>query len=224
MEMMIVAETLPYMMSTGLVSKILDAIRSAKTPDRFSQDFLGTVLGFSSGSAKPFISLGKRLTLINSDGTPTDLYRRFRGSIEESKAAMAEAIRAGYSPLYKRNEFADQLDKKKLEGLVKEITGSEDGSSMVRAIVGTFEALKPYADFAATGAGGSGGARAIPNETSDGLLDRPSDLPTPPTGLPPQGLDNGSVRFGYTININLPNTSDIAVFNSIFKALKDHLL
>src|SRR4051812_29374207 len=103
------------MNSTGLVSKILDKIKEAKTPDRFSQDFLGTVLGFSGGSARPFIPLAKRLTLINSDGTPSELYRRFRGSDEQSKAAMAQAIRVGYAPLYKRNEFAHQLDKKKLE-------------------------------------------------------------------------------------------------------------
>ena len=34
----------------------------------------------------------------------------------------------------------------------------------------------------------------------------------------------GGVRLGYTINLNLPNTNDIAVFNAIFKSLKEHLL
>ncbi|KIC56946.1 DUF5343 domain-containing protein [Microbacterium hominis] len=212
------AETLPYMQSTGLVGKILDAIKSAKTPDRFSQDFLGTVLGFPSGSAKPFISLGKRLSLINSDGTPSDLYKRFRGSVDESKVAMAEAIRTGYAPLYKRNEFADQLDKKKLEGLVKEVTGAEEGSSTLRAIVGTFEALKPYADFTASGTTG-GSAEPPDNSAQNG-----ADAAPARGGLHDHSGGGAAVRFGYTININLPNTSDIAVFNSIFKALKDHLL
>jgi hypothetical protein len=32
------------------------------------------------------------------------------------------------------------------------------------------------------------------------------------------------IRFGYTINLNLPATSDIAVFDAIFKSLRDHLL
>jgi len=211
------AETLPYMNSTGLVSKILDKIKEAKAPDRFSQDFLGTVLGYSSGSARPFISLAKRLTLINSDGTPSPLYHRFRGSEDESRAAMAEAIRKGYALLYKRNEYAHNLDKKKLEGLIREITGMEEGNSVLRAVTGTFEALKKYADFDATAesrqalgiddeeprAGDKGdehGSRA------DGLRD----------GLP--------LRFGYTININLPDTNDIAVFNAIFRSMKEHLL
>ena len=100
------AETLPYMQSTGLLTKILDKVKEARTPDRFSQDYLGTVLGFSGGSARPFISLAKRIGLINPDGTPSSLYHRFRGSEGESRAAMAEAIRKGYTPLFKRNEYA----------------------------------------------------------------------------------------------------------------------
>ena len=104
------AETLPYMTSTGLVTRILNKIKEAKTPERFSQDFLDTVLGFSGGSARSFISLAKRIGLINSDGTPSDLYRRFRGSEDESRAAMAEAVRKGYAGLYRRNEFAHRLE------------------------------------------------------------------------------------------------------------------
>jgi hypothetical protein len=37
----------------------------------------------------------------------------------------------------------------------------------------------------------------------------------------PQSL---GLNLGYTINLNLPATSDPAVFNAIFKALKEHLL
>ncbi len=212
------AETLPYMNSTGLVSKILDKIKEAKTPERFSQDFLGTVLGYSSGSAKPFISLAKRIGLINSDGTPSPLYHRFRGSEDESKAAMAEAIRKGYAPLYKRNEYAHDLDKKKLEGLIREITGMEEGSSVLRAITGTFEALKKYADFDAPAGTGSGSGDTGDNVADDSVGGGNG------TGGGDGGPDGLPMRFGYTININLPDTNDIAVFNAIFKSMKEHLL
>lgn len=212
-----VAETLPYMQSTGTIGKILDKIKDAKTPDRFSQDFLSTVLGFPGGGPKPFIPLAKRLGLLNSDGTPTDLYRRFRGSEEESKAAMAAAIKIGYAPLYKRNEYADKLDKKKLEGLIKEITGSEAGNSTLRAMVGTFEALKAHADFGLTPDSGASG-------TPEDTVRDPADT-DPPSGQHfPQSQSSHDFRLGYTININLPNTNDVAVFNAIFKSLKEHLL
>ena len=134
------AESTPYMNSTGLIPKILDKIKEARTPDRVSQDFLGTVPGFSGGSARPFIPLAKRLGLINSDGTPSALDNRFRGSDEESKAAMAAAMKIAFASLYNRNEFAERMEKKTLEGLVKEITGLEDTSSTFRGIIGTFEA------------------------------------------------------------------------------------
>lgn len=206
------AETLPYMNSTGLVSKILDAIKAAKTPDRFSLDYMDTVLGYGSGSARPFIPLAKRMGFLNSDGTPTDLYRRFRGSEEESRAAMAEAIRKGYSPLYKRNEYAHQLDRKKLEGHIREITGMEEGNSVLRAVVGTFEALKRYADFDAT-----------PSADEDTRSD--TNIGDANNGSGGGGLEEfRPIRFGYTININLPDTNDITVFNAIFKSMKEHLL
>jgi hypothetical protein len=32
------------------------------------------------------------------------------------------------------------------------------------------------------------------------------------------------VNLGYTINLHLPATSDIAVFNAIFKSLREHIL
>lgn len=224
------AETLPYMNSTGLVSKILEAIKVAKTPERFSQDFFGTVLGFTSGSARPFIPLAKRLNLVSSDGSPTELYRRFRGSEEESKAAMAEAIRIGYAPLYKRNEYAHGLEKRKLEGLVREITGMEEGSSAVRGIVGTFEALKKYADFEAELADGGGGDDGGDDGDSGGIVEGGiygggnGGGGNGGGGNGGGGGDASPIRFGYTININLPDTNDITVFNAIFKSMKEHLL
>ncbi|WP_400995242.1 DUF5343 domain-containing protein [Agromyces sp. GXQ0307] len=203
------------MMSTSVIPKILNKIREAATPDRFSQDYLGTVLGFAGGNAKPFIPLAKRLGLLNSDGTPTEVYKRFRGSQDESRGAMAAAIRTGYAPLFKRNEYADKLDRRKLEGLITEITGSEAGSSTVKATSGTFEALKQFATFGP-------------------LLDSPLQAPeerqesvaedVPQVTRASAGDGGGGVRFGYTININLPNTNDITVFNAIFRSLKEHLL
>jgi hypothetical protein len=61
----------PFLNATGLVTKILDKIIEASQPERFTQDFLSTKLGFSGGSARPIIPLLKKLGFIASDGTPT---------------------------------------------------------------------------------------------------------------------------------------------------------
>jgi hypothetical protein len=200
----------PFMNSTGLVTKIFDKMITASQPDRFTTDYLANKLGYSGGSARPFIPLLKRLGFISSDGTPTPLYAKFRNQ-DTRGAAMAEAMRHGYKDVFERNEFAHTLDKGKLRNLVIEMTGAESDSSMVNAIVGTFTALKAYADFGAP--------------TSDGLkkevvLLEKKDSETPP----PPPRETGGLNLSYTINLNLPETTDVAVFNAIFRSLKENLL
>ena len=68
--------------------KILEKVRSAQTPERFTQDFLATKLGFRGGNPRQFIPLAKRLGFIGSDGRPSEIYNRFRNAAT-SKAAMA---------------------------------------------------------------------------------------------------------------------------------------
>lgn len=207
------AKNPPYITATGLVSKILDKIKVAATPDRFTQDYLATELGFAGGSARAFIPLAKRIGLIASDGTPTELYKQFRSTNSAtSKSAIAKAIKTGYADLYSRNEYAHSLSKPDLEGLVIELTGLEKGHATIRAIVGTFEALKGYADFSAKHKGQD--AEQVPQ--AEHIV------------IPGGGgeAEDEEVKFNlsYTINIVLPKTDDIAVFNAIFRSLKDNLL
>lgn len=198
----------PFMNSYGLTTKILQKIKDAKTPDRFTQDYLANTLGFSSGSAKPFIPFAKRLGLLSSDGAPTELYHQFRNP-NHSKGAMARAMKIGYVDLFSRNESAHKLDHKGLEGLVVQATGLDNGSSTLRAIVGTFENLKTFSDF---------------GEIAPPPTDKRDDLP------PSLPISNGEeeedfqLRLSYTINLVLPKTDDVAVYNAIFRALRENLL
>ncbi len=51
----------------------------------------------------------------------------------------------------------------------------------------------------------------------------PSSLPSDINRLRP--TQNGvGLNLAYTINLNLPSTTDQAVFNAIFKSLREHLL
>jgi hypothetical protein len=200
-------KTVPYLQAYGNIAKTLEKVQAASTPDRFTQDFLATKLGLSGGAAKPVIPFMKRTGFLGPDGTPTDLYRRFRNSSSRGAAA-AEALRQGFAPLYEVNEYAhDITDDKELRGLIVQVTGSEDASSVVRAIVGSFKALRDFADFDA------------PEETIDENDDRTEGDRKGGNGSLPHGI-----RLGYTINLHLPATSDIAVFNAIFRSLREHLL
>lgn len=196
----------PFMNAYGNIPKILAKIKEAKTPSRFTQDFLETNLGFPGGSSKPFVSFAKKLGLLSSDGVPTELYTQFRNP-SHSKTALARAIKTGYSQLYDRNEFAHKLDKAKLEGLLIQVTGLDKKSPTIRSIIGSFEALRSLADF----------------EGPDTPLRPP--MPENATTAPEEPDSDGlKMNLAYTINLNLPKTDDVAVFNAIFKALRENLL
>lgn len=198
----------PFINAYGLIHKILAKIKDAKTPPRFTIDFLGTGLGFTGGSARPFIPFAKKLGLLSSDGAPSELYNKFRDP-NHSKSAMAAAIKHGYSQLYDRNEYAHRLDRKGLEGLIIQATGLDKQSSTLKAILGSFTAVIRFADFEAVG-------------LSDSEPKKEGEVLTAPQG--DSEPDELKMNLAYTINLNLPKTDDIAVFNAIFRALRENLL
>lgn len=214
------ASKLPYMLSPGLIPKILAKIQEARRPDRFTQDFLGTKLGHSGGSAMAFIPLVKRMGFVASDGTPTRLYDRFRNN-ETQGAAMAEGIRAAYSELFERNDYAQDLPKEKLTSLVVEVTGAAKDDRVVQAIVSTFLALKAFADFDAKLAedGTVEPGRATPFSAAE--QERHLPVPQPRVAVAEAAV---GLNLAYTINIVLPETTDPDVFAAIFKSLREHML
>ena len=207
----------PSMVTYGRIDHIIEKIKAAKTPDRFTNDFLKEVIEAKGSNDRAFISLAKRCGLLSPDGSPTDRYKRLRSTTKSiSTTAMAEAIKQGYSDLYKLNEYAHKLNSSDLEGLVIQHTGDEKGSKTVANIVKTYEALKKHADFEGT---------VIPEESLDVDTDESSETISPPLQLN-HGATPPDVSLGlsYQINLVLPKTDDIAVFNAIFKSLKENLL
>lgn len=207
----------PFMNAYGLLSKILEKIIEAKKPDRFTQDFLATKLGFSGSSARAAIPLLKRTSFLKSDGSPTDLYSKFRNASERG-SAMATAMRVGYKDIFERNEYAQDLSKDKLTNLLVEITGLEKKASSIKSIVGTFNTLKVYANFETHPV-----VLTAKEEKNSAVEDAPTmDKPLQVFGGgEPKGV---GLNLSYTINLNLPETTDIEVFNAIFKSLKENLL
>jgi hypothetical protein len=211
------ASQIPYMSAYGSITRALEAIKKASTPDRFTQDFLSTRLGLKGGSPKPVIPYLKRTGFLNSDGSPTDIYIEFRNDAHSGQAA-ARALQKGYQPLYEINEYVHELEDKDLKGVIIQATGWENSSVNVKAALGSFKALRDFANF-------DGPATPV----VDQVIDASSTVapPSPASQSARSGELGPSIsdlRLGYTINLNLPATSDIAVFNAIFQSLKEHLL
>ena len=199
---------LPYMASPGTVKSALDKIRSAATPSRVTQDFVNAVLQIKGGtgaSVPPFL---KKIGLVASDGAPTELYKQFRNPATGGQA-IAQAILHGYSELSRANEYFYKLGDKDLKSLIVQVTGLGSDDRIAGLIFATLKALKAYAKFDAPD------------------LVEPSDESTEYEATQPAQHAPGvaaSLNLAYTINLNLPATSDQAVFNAIFKSLKEHLL
>jgi Family of unknown function (DUF5343) len=201
---------LPYLTSPGSLKTGLERIREAATPDRVTGDFVATKLQLKGGTGFAFLPYLKKIGFVASDGSPTDLYKRFRNSATAG-AAVADATKIGYKELLQVNEYFYELDDKKLLDLIIQVTGAEAKSSLAKQTLATIKTLKSFADFKAP---------------------KPAETPVNSKQVSPHvvGIDHalGKGRLGlnlsYTINLNLPATTDQAVFNAIFRSLKEHLL
>ncbi len=205
-----------YINSSGLITKIFDKIVEAGVPDRYTIDFQDTVLGYGSGSARPFIPFLKRLGFLTNDGRPTELYKKFRNN-DSRGVAMAEAMRKGYDDIFMKNEFAWKLTDDKLRNLVVELTGRPAGDGTISAIVASFKACKSFADFESVDQGDKSSSPDLPDQP---YLRGKSLVPYEDK---PRVADK-KINLSYTINLNLPETTDVEVFNAIFSALRSHLL
>jgi len=208
---------LPYVTASGNVTKALTAIATAATPPSVSQNFVKTILKIPGGSGDQMTSFLKKIGFANSDGTPTDIYRRFRNEATRGKAAAA-SLKFGYASLYKRNEFLHELSDKDLKGLILEETGLASDSSVPACVLYCIKAIKAFADFRDESEGDEGlqGSTTVATGVT---LSREEAVHHIPRANSAVGLS-----LGYNIHLNLPATTDIAVFNAIFRSLKENLL
>jgi hypothetical protein len=202
-----------YLHNVGNLGKFLEEIRTAGVPERVTFEFLKT-LGFKSSNDRPIIGVLKAIGFLDANGTPTDSYRSFRDP-DLGPKVLARALRSAYADLYLANTKAHDLPLEKLKGIIA--TKTSKGTVVVKLIASTFKALAKAADFSEPTE-----AKA-PGKPAD-KLKPPDDSGQTGTLPPPLGPGAGVTGFHYNIQIHLPTTTDITVYNAIFKSLKEHLL
>lgn len=212
------AENLPYSTSAGTLEKLLEKIKQASAPERFTQDFVNTKLSMKGGTAKACIPFIKKMGFVANDGSPTDLYREFRNPAK-SRLAVGKAFRKLYERLYEMNEYVHDASDNDVLGLIVECTGNEHDNAATKYTLTTFNMLRKHADFDTFDAI----EQAVEIDQPQADPEVPNQIPInlPTQSLPQQGK---SINLAYTINLNLPATKDIEVFNAIFKSLKEHIL
>lgn len=216
-EIAVAVAVLPYLASPGSLGTVFERIKKAATPERVTGEVVANTFLMKGGAGSAILPYLKRINFVGSDGSPTDIYRRFRND-STAGGAVAEAIMHGYAPLKAINEQFYKTTDAELKSMIIQVTGAAADSSSVSQTLGTLKKLISYADFDAV----KPANLAYDNSANLNTIP-PAHVPPPPPSSGQNGTGVG-LNLAYTINLNLPATSDQAVFNAIFRSLREHLL
>lgn len=195
----------PYVSAYGKIPDLLEKILSAPEPTKLSHEMLQKVLGRKSSGDRPFIAFLKRLKFLDEENIPTQYYKDYRDGTK-SKIVLGNCIKEVYGDVYTTHEKLHTLEKGGLIEKFKIVTGLGKDSQVLKNIVSSFQELVALADFKAK-------------------LKEEKSVYKPPQ-VNEEGEDFEMIKklgFSYTINLNLPATTDQRVYNAIFKSLKDFL-
>lgn len=194
----------PYMISNNKIMPIIEKIQQAARPQKFTIEVLRS-LGFTSTNDRAFIPLAKKLGFLADDGTPTALYDQLKDKTT-TKTVLATQIKSLYAELYAINVEIHKSPEGEIKGAISRVTGKdEDG---VNRIYNTFKALCNNANFN----NDTPVEEPLKDDNSDDIVSNNFNVPL------------NTPQFHYNIQIHLPATTDISVYNAIFKSLKENLI
>jgi hypothetical protein len=208
------ALTNAYLMTTKNLEGFLNALQGAQAPERVSQKFLED-LEFTSSNDRLFIAVLKGLHFIDESGVPQQRYYEFLDQTV-AKTVLADSIREAYDDLFRINKEAYKLSEIDVKNKLKTLTRGEKSDNVLGLMAKTFRGLCDYAEW-----------QSHPKKTVE-QVEPPAAAESAqkqelPHGLAqPQNAKLGGLH--YNIEIHLPATRDAAVYDAIFRSLRDHLL
>lgn len=209
-----------YTVKPGSIPAYFDALLNADAPDRVTVRFLEN-LEFKSTNDRAFIGILKSLGFIDTDGVPTERYFQFLDRSQASRV-VAEGVRDAFGDLFAVHKAAHGLSTDEVKNKLRTLYKGAKKEGIISRIASTFTALCEYGDFSArppSAARPPGDGGKPPASSEDGLkgaTDLPPGMGSERPPLSVEGLQ-------YHINIVLPESRDQAVYDAIFKSLRDHL-
>lgn len=211
------ALTKRYMVAQNNIGNILQQIVKGAPPDKFNIEHLKG-LDFKSSNDRGIIPLLKDLDFLSSDGTPTKRYHEYRDE-SQSKKVLGTALLEAYSDLFQISEDLKASNRKAIEGKFKATHGSTDKTASLQAA--TFLKLLELADVAA-----ARDSQIPEKEAPRKEKEAPADEKElgQEIDLKERRGKRRSTELFYNIQIHLPATKDIEIYNSIFKSLRENIL
>lgn len=203
-----------YLISTKNLNPIMNKIVDGVAPPKFNVDHLKS-MGFSSSTDRGIIPLLKDLGFLSAEGVPLPRYHAYRDR-SRNKAVMAEALREAYEDVFHIREVPTAADRSAIEGLFKSKHNSTDKVAQLQAM--TFYALLGLADMKAPAA-----SPVLPDASRPDVANE-EDNKKQEAQEPGAPVARLNTELHYTIQVHLPATKDIEVFNAIFRSLRENLL
>ena len=201
----------------GKLDQLFEKLREGQAPEKFTRAFLRD-LGFKSSNWVAAIGLLKGLDFLSSEGNPTDKYLDFLDKTKWKKV-LAEAVIDAYSDIFTIKRDPTDSDVSIIAGKYK----STYNMSEVQAdrCARTFLALLKLCDKDVI--------LGKQQDTSSESLQDSKALKKPQREFTEVSQDGkevtaNPVSLNYNIQIHLPATKDIEVYNAIFKSLRDHII
>ena len=207
------ALTEAYVQTPGVIPELFRQIRQGQAPTQFTVQHLKD-LGYGSSNHRLFLPLLKALGFLTADGTPTARYSEYRDETQ-SRRVLADALKQAYADLFVLRSKPSDGDRALFEGKFKSAHNTSD--RMAKLMASTFFALLPLADLDAS---------PEPTDTREQkteVVERDEAGKREDEGQRGTGR-RAATSLHYNIQIHLPATKDIEVYNSIFKSLREHLL
>lgn len=206
-----------YTTKPNSIEPYFEAMLNAEAPPRFTTRFLES-LEFKSTNDRLFINVLKEMGFLDTDGVPTDRYFEF---LDRSNSArvVADGIRDSYSDLFAVQKNANELSTDEVFNKLRTLYKGAKKDDLIKRIASTFSYLCDYADFTLS---------RIDKPKLDNLQDinqtKDTNSTPPKESDPVKSVGNISLdSLQYHINIVLPESRDQAVYDAIFKSLRDHL-
>ena len=199
-----------YVQVYGQLPELFERISEGSAPEKFTTQHLKD-WGYTSSNYRAVIPLLKALGFLSADGAPTGKYHEYRNTVQ-SKRLMGEAIREAYGDLFTIKAKPTTADRQLIEGKFKSTHNASPTTAKLMA--STFFALLDLADLSSNPEPKIE-TKVIAKEKSEPVSKEEQVTPLKTNGRP---------SLHYNIQIHLPATKDIEVFNAIFKSLKEHLL
>ena len=204
-----------YLTSAKNFEGIMNSILGARAPERFTIKFLED-LGYKSSSDRLIIGVLKALGLLDDGSQPTQRYYEFLDQ-SQSKILVAKGIQEAYEDLFNLRVDAQNMTNEDVKNKLKTLTQGQKGDRVIELMAMTFRTLCSYADWSEK----STSAPQKTHKPEEAPFTAPVKESVASSAKPNEPLPG--MNLCYNIQIHLPETRDMAVYDAIFQSLRKHL-